>query len=234
MRLIAQATKLYDELTIAQNAGDGAYKRAALRVGPVLLTIHDEITAMRPSTSEAWRMKALYATLDRGSPPQPGRPIACHRLRRRRRRPPAGGRVVSGRRMGRRNVAAGGAALLMFATPEMRRANAKGSDETLLKLCSEYEAAEAEFDRLNDAQEAFVPGSSAYKAIELQFPLLVGRIHEIRDEISELPARTADGFKGKARVSLMDLAHGCPKNGPAREGDRVVWSLVQDILRGAA
>ncbi|WP_284945337.1 hypothetical protein [Acidisoma cladoniae] len=142
---------------------------------------------------------------------------------------------MSGRRgVGRRNLI-GGASMLILMAAEAGVAKAEELDGQLLALCAEYHEKEDEFDRLSDIFDALDRADPEHRRIDAVFTPLVGRIHEIRDEVSEIAARTPEGLRAKAKVSLRELAHGGNLGGgPANEADRVVWSLCCDLLGRAA
>jgi hypothetical protein len=138
---------------------------------------------------------------------------------------------VSGRRGVRRRGLIGGASMLILVAAEAGVAKAEELDGQLLALCAEYHEKEDEFDRLSDVFDTLDHTDPEHRRIDGLFSPLVDRIHEIRDEVSDIPARTPEGLRAKAKVSLRDLAHGGNADkGPINHADRVVWSLCCDVV----
>ena len=59
----------------------------------------------------------------------------------------------------------------------------------------------------------------------------VERIHELRELIADLPARTPEGLRAKAKVALVDMSEdGSGTLEPVDHQQWIGWSLARDVL----
>jgi hypothetical protein len=117
------------------------------------------------------------------------------------------------------------------------------ADEELIALCAEWLENYDDFHRLCEANNALegavIRARKAGRKIRKPEPIdtdgLSLRGGELVDEIVGIPARTPVGLRAKAEVLMANLCPGAEEEspGPCVE-DQLTWSVVQDILRGAA
>ena len=106
-------------------------------------------------------------------------------------------------------------------TPKRRAASVRrGGDEWLIALCDRYHTQQAELDRTFDhyAKHRCDPPETLRDA-------LVDALSDIRDQVADVPAVTAEGRKAKARLLLSDIA----EFGEAI-GVELAASLARDVL----
>jgi hypothetical protein len=135
---------------------------------------------------------------------------------------------VSGRSVGRRDAAAGGIAMLVLAAAAAGQAKAEELDGELLARCAEFQTVEDEFDGLWKKYAVVDSSSPEGERLSAEQDVLVSRIYELREAISDLPARTPEGIKAKTRVAFRDLS---PNEAwPEQAEAWMAFSVLRDIL----
>jgi hypothetical protein len=137
---------------------------------------------------------------------------------------------VSGRSVGRRDAAAGGIAMLVLAAAAAGQAKAEELDGELLALCREFHETIPVVTRLEDERDELPFNHPREAAIDRQLQAVVSRRWELREAITDTPARTPEGLAAKARVALWELCDGDPEAGPISGSNGVGWSLARDVL----
>jgi hypothetical protein len=135
---------------------------------------------------------------------------------------------VSGRSVGRRDVAAGGISMLVLAAAAAAQAKAQELDGELLALCAEFQAVEDESDCLGKKYAVVDSSSLEGGRLQAEQDVLVSRIYELREAISDLPPRTPEGIKAKTRVTFHDLSPN--EEWPEYAEAWMTFSVLRDIL----
>jgi hypothetical protein len=137
-------------------------------------------------------------------------------------------------KLARRDIAAGGIAMLVLAAAAAGQAKAEELDGELLALCRESHETIPVVTRLEDERDQLPLNHPREAALEKQVWAIVTRRFELREAITDTPARTPEGLRAKARVALWELCDGDPEEGPISGSNGVAWSLARDVLGRAA
>ena len=112
--------------------------------------------------------------------------------------------------------------------------SAEDLDVVLLALSREFDSTISAVVRLEDERDALPGEDPRVDALDGQVKALVSRRWELREAITDTPARTREGLVAKARVALWELSDGDLEEGPTDGNSSVAWSLAQDVLGRAA
>lgn len=138
---------------------------------------------------------------------------------------------MSTRGISRRDAAAGGVAMLVLAAAAAGQPKAAEQDGELIKLCHEFKRLNQETDRLGLMGDDLPFADPERAALDAKIRPMVDRIHAMRGEISDIPARTPEGVLAKAKVALMDLVPG--EQWPDDNSQWLAISVLDDLLRRA-
>ena len=115
----------------------------------------------------------------------------------------------------------------------MTHVEVNGLDAALLALTREFDETIPAVIRLEDERDALKLHDPRVDVLDTQVKALVSRRWELREAITDTPARTPDGLVAKAKVAMWELSDGDPEEGPTDGNSSVAWSLAQDVLRRA-
>ena len=133
------------------------------------------------------------------------------------------------RHVGRRDAAAGGLAMLVLAAADAGSAKAQELDGELLALCREFDETIPAVIRVEDEMDALPFNHPHAATLDAEVKAVVRRRWELREAITDTPARTPEGLMAKAKVALWELRDGDPEEGPTYGNSTVAWSLARDI-----
>jgi hypothetical protein len=138
---------------------------------------------------------------------------------------------MSGRSVSRRDAAAGGLAMLVLAAAAAGQAKAQELDGELLAISQEFHENRIEIDAIWDDE---MPEDGTPEA--RRSSILIDRYEEIRERLAELPARTPEGIRAKARVILAEFVGEDGKEYPNSHDPRgaLALSLARDVLGSAS
>ena len=112
---------------------------------------------------------------------------------------------------------------------------ADGADAELLQLCAEWQANNAEFERLSELEWAMEERAAAAGARlrwqdRIDFSAVVADGHELLEEITATPARTAAGRRAKAAVLAARVAPGGEDPSSYNHDECLALSVARDVL----
>jgi hypothetical protein len=105
----------------------------------------------------------------------------------------------------RRDAAAGGIAMLVLAAAAAGQAKAEELDGELLALCREFADVSGETNRISDALADMLSREREAHPLRVRELELSDRFCELRELIADMPARTPEGIRAKARVILAEF-----------------------------
>ena len=114
----------------------------------------------------------------------------------------------------------------------MRHAPAR-ADARLLELVSQFRRHRTRLEVLFRVQEHLHYESPESVAADREVADLVSRCWNIRYEVTDLPARSAQGIAAKAWLACWELSEDGLERKPESDDFAVGWSLACDILRRA-
>ena len=114
-------------------------------------------------------------------------------------------------------------------------ASAAGADAELLALCADWQANEAEYLRLfrldlASEEEAARQGRKVWDRDRIDFSAVVADGHDLLEEITAMPARTAAGRRAKAAVLAARVAPGGEDPSSYSHDECLALSLARDVL----
>ena len=112
----------------------------------------------------------------------------------------------------------------------MTHVEVNGLDAALIALTREFDETIPAVIRLEDERDALPRNHSRVGVLDAQVKALVSRRWELREAITDTPARTPEGLVAKAHVALWELSDGDPEEGPTHGSSTVAWSLARDVL----
>ena len=111
----------------------------------------------------------------------------------------------------------------------MTHVEVNGLDAELLALTREFDETIPAVIPLEDERDALSLHDPRVDVLDTQVKALVSRRWELREAITDTPARTPEGLIAKAKVALWELSDGDPEEGPTYGNSTVAWSLARDI-----
>ncbi len=111
-------------------------------------------------------------------------------------------------------------------------APAASPDAELIRLCAEFHQLEADYRRLLVAEaRAEDSRSPDLDAVRTALEAGAGLHAATMEAITELPARTREGLRAKARATMAFYTPDFPKDYPC---ERMVWSVMRDAAEAPA
>ena len=120
-----------------------------------------------------------------------------------------------------------------FRGGAVRQAPAR-ADARLLELVRQFRRHRTRLEVLFRVQEHLHYQSPEGIVADREISDLVSRCWNIRYEVTDLPARTAQGLAAKSWLALWELSEDGLEQKPESDDFGVGWSLANDILRRAA